>query len=468
MSEDQTQALIVRPTVLPSTAQFSIMRDLAIRLASAKGFLPAHYFLDDRGQPASGEEKMAKVLAAIEYGRAVGIEPMIALQNITMIKGKAGASAMLIGAQLRRAGYKIETSWYDKTGAPVAKESPEVWGCKVVVGKRGEPTGDGVFSLTDAQRAGLLKEDSGWQRYPKDMLYARALTQAAREGAQDAVLGMAYTAEELGGEADYDGNVETVKMPASNGPVIEADVVPAAPGVSEAAVASPPPVTVIQPAPPAPPADGGAGAVMPTEEGAAAPTEGRDAGAPPATTPPQVVGPVTPLGGPAFARRMGAGRSVGPAPKRANVVSVEQGAEKPATAPEVLQQPTASEQPVPSQPAPPGLMDEPVVAAPVDDGLGPQREMLRQSAADLARVNTLLRNTLEHAIKGEDPEPIPPATPNPISEQGLAGRIDQDFPGRTLANLGAAELQSILERFEANLAKKRALMLERGISEVGG
>src|SRR5467141_788490 len=191
---EPTQALVIRPQVLPSTAQFGIMRDLAIRLASAKGFLPAHYFLDDRGQPATGEEKMAKVLAAIEYGRAVGIEPMIALQNITMIKGKAGASAMLIGAQLRRAGYKIETSWYDRTGAAVAKESPDVWGCKVVVGKRGEATGDGVFSLTDAQRAGLLKEDSGWQRYPKDMLYARALTQAAREGAQDAVLGMAYTA----------------------------------------------------------------------------------------------------------------------------------------------------------------------------------------------------------------------------------------------------------------------------------
>src|SRR5467141_3281882 len=85
---EPTQALVIRPQVLPSTAQFGIMRDLAIRLASAKGFLPAHYFLDDRGQPATGEEKMAKVLAAIEYGRAVRIEPMIALQNITMIKGR--------------------------------------------------------------------------------------------------------------------------------------------------------------------------------------------------------------------------------------------------------------------------------------------------------------------------------------------------------------------------------------------
>src|SRR5260221_9118231 len=319
MSDDVSnppQALIVRPAVLPSIAQFGIERDLAIRLASARGFLPDHYFTGD------GRERAAKVLAAIEYGRAVGIEPMIALQNITMIKGKAGASALLIGAQLRRAGYEIATAWYDQAGTIVEKRAPNVWGCEIKLTKNGKVTGDGAFSLTDAQRAGLIKEDSGWSKYPKDMLYARALTQAARQGAQDAVLGMAYTADELGVDVDYDGTADTLKMPAgldpwettTNGAVIDGQVVDVAPGVPEATAGNQtiPTATAIQPASPAP-SEGAPAAEVVSETSTDV--------APPA--PPQTPSsaPVAPLSGQAFSRRMAAGRSIGPTPRRTNTAT---------------------------------------------------------------------------------------------------------------------------------------------------
>src|SRR5947207_8756817 len=183
-------AIIVRPNVLPSTAQFEMMRQMAERLAYAEGFLPKHFF---QGDPRT---RPHRVLAAIEYGRAVGIEPMIALQNITMIDGKAGASALLIGALLRRGGYDVSAEY-------TANEQA----CVVTISKVGKVTGRGTFSMENARRAGLVREGSGWVKYPRDMLYARALTQAARQGAQDAVLGMAYTSEELGLEVDADGQV---------------------------------------------------------------------------------------------------------------------------------------------------------------------------------------------------------------------------------------------------------------------
>jgi hypothetical protein len=444
-----TQALIVRPSVLPSLAQFGIERDLAIRLASARGFLPDHYFTGD------GVERAAKVLAAIEYGRAVGIEPMIALQNITMIKGKAGASAMLIGAQLRRAGYKITTSWYDQQGVACGKEMPGVWGCKITLSKNGEVTGDGVFSLTDAQRAGLIKADSGWANYPKDMLYARALTQAAREGAQDAVLGMAYTGEELGVETDYDGNVDTVRLPPAvvDQPVVlDGVIVPGQEAVQSSAgvQAAPSPDVVVAEA-------------KPIAQGPVLPEQAKPDVAASGATPPPVN--VMPLSGPALARRMGAGRSIGPAARRTNVITAPQAAETPATLGLGAPRPSLSADPVPSQPAPLGLTDDLLDAAPVDDGLSPMREDLRKSAAELAHVNAILHNKVKVPMENVKPVDIPPATPSEASETGLRMRIDQDFPGRTLANLGAAEIHSILERFEASLSKKRAQMVERGITE---
>src|SRR5436190_4461971 len=125
-------AIIVRPQVLPSIAQFEMMRQMAERLAYAEGFLPKHFF---QGDPRT---RPHRVLAAIEYGRAVGIEPMIALQNITMIDGKAGASALLIGALLRRAGYEPQPAVYSDNDQK----------CTVDITRNGRLVSSGVYSLT--------------------------------------------------------------------------------------------------------------------------------------------------------------------------------------------------------------------------------------------------------------------------------------------------------------------------------
>ena len=172
---------------------------------------------------------------------------------------------------------------------------------------------------------------------------------------------------------------------------------------------------------------------------------------------------VSSLSGASVSRRMG--RSIGPAPKRTNVVTVEQGAEKPATAPEVAPSPVVSAEPAPSQGAPLDLIGEPVAAAPVDDGLNPQRELLRQAAAELFHVNTILRNKLEHALKNEALEPVPPATPTAASDEGLGRLIERDFAGKTLAGLDGEAIQNRLELVESNLNKKKALMADKGIKD---
>ena len=93
------------------------------------------------------------------------------------------------------------------------------------------------------------------------------------------------------------------------------------------------------------------------------------------------------------------------------------------------------------------------------------RQDLRERAAMLAHVNAVLRNTLEHAAKGQPLEPVPPATPSEQSDEGLARLIERDYPGQTLATLGESGLEACLKVVEANLAKKRAIMAERGIKD---
>lgn len=148
-------------------------------------------------------------------------------------------------------------------------------------------------------------------------------------------------------------------------------------------------------------------------------------------------------------------RSTGPKAKRQNVV----------TAPQASTVPVAVAQEAPTSSAPPDLLDAaPAPSTPVDDGLGPQRQLVRQSAAEVVHVRAVIEN-VKRALEGQEAIPVPPKTPGSESDAALVRRIETDWPGRTLATLGATELQGLLERLEGTLAKHQAVMAERGIKD---
>lgn len=364
-----TQAMIVRPNVLPSTAQFAMMRDLSERLAYAVGFLPDHFF---QGDP---QTRKHRILAAIEYGRAVGIEPMIALQNITMINGKAGASALLIGALVRRGGYEISDETSDERSV-------------VTITKQGKVTGRGEFSIQDAKTAGLIRGGGGWEKYRRDMLYARALTQAARRGAQDAMLGLAYTSEELGIETDEDGQASTTQT---------VNIVTGEIPTQFASVASQEAVQVEGDVRSAPSLGG------PTPTPGASQPEPGGLGQAKATSP------------------------AGPRAKRSNVVAA----------------PKAT--PVASQSLTEGLDNG------KEEYLATLRQQARESAAVLRQLRVRLenRNNKEAiALGSAQAIPLPQATPGTESDDSLTAYISDAYPSKTLATLDEAEVSAMLGKFE--------------------
>lgn len=142
---------------------------------SGASLLPDAY----RGKPAN-------VLLALEYGNALGIPPMVAIQQVHIISGRPVASAQLIGALVRKAGHRLRVSGDDRRAV-----------CEIVRADDPEFTFRSEWTIERATAAKLTGKDT-WRQYPANMLRARAITECARDACPEALAGVSYTAEELG------------------------------------------------------------------------------------------------------------------------------------------------------------------------------------------------------------------------------------------------------------------------------
>ncbi len=132
----------------------------------------------------------AKALAIMLIGRDMGLGIAQALVGIRLVKGKPMFAYPLLGALIRRAGYEYRIVHLDENYATVAFYD------KPHQSKRAK-LGDFSFSMADAKKAGLLKQDSGWEKNPRNMLVARALSNGQRIYIPDAVMMPVYVEGEI-------------------------------------------------------------------------------------------------------------------------------------------------------------------------------------------------------------------------------------------------------------------------------
>lgn len=114
----------------------------------------------------------------------LGVSPMKALNGgFYVVNGKVCMSTALMADRIRKAGHSVKIpEWTDEK-------------C-VMIGIR-KDNGDSVkleFTMQDAQRAGLTNSPT-WKKFPKNMLYNRAMSTLARVLFSD-VVGNAYSEEE--------------------------------------------------------------------------------------------------------------------------------------------------------------------------------------------------------------------------------------------------------------------------------
>ena len=177
----------VMPTFLqPST--YSEFENFA-KLISESDFVSKEY----KGKPGN-------VMIALQMGYELGIQPMQALQNISVINGRCCIWGDLLIALVRsKTVCKYVKEWTEGT----IRDNTATAYCEVM---RGTEIILRSFSIDQARRAGLTSKQGPWQQYPERMLTMRARGFALRDAFPDALQGL-ILAEEA---HDHPREVETI------------------------------------------------------------------------------------------------------------------------------------------------------------------------------------------------------------------------------------------------------------------
>lgn len=129
----------------------------------AKGFALSGYFQDAK----SAEQALVKIMAGAE----MGLSAFQSMTGIHVISGKPVVGAGLLAAMVdQHPDYEYVVTWEPDQATATA--------CTVTIFKNGEAKGDSRFSLEDAKRAGLSQQN--WSKFPSNMLFARAMSNAVR------------------------------------------------------------------------------------------------------------------------------------------------------------------------------------------------------------------------------------------------------------------------------------------------
>ena len=134
----------------------------------------------------------AKAVVKVLYGRELGLGPITAMTGVHIVEGKPGLAATTMATLIKRSGlynYRVKEHTHEA--------------CELVFfekwdGRDGEwsEVGTSRFTLEDAERAGL-KDRATWKTYPKNLLFARAMSNGAKWYCPLIFGGPVYSEDEL-------------------------------------------------------------------------------------------------------------------------------------------------------------------------------------------------------------------------------------------------------------------------------
>ena len=167
------------------TKEVAVIEALIEPMALGNVFVDSGMFKDIKTQA----EAAVKILA----GRELGLAPLESMTNIYIVNGKVALQAKIIGSLIKKSNKydykvnKLDSEECEITFYEVEHEDDGPGIKKTEVGKS-------TFTIKDAAKAGLVNKQV-WKDYPRNMLFARALSNGARWFTSDVFCG--YTAEEV-------------------------------------------------------------------------------------------------------------------------------------------------------------------------------------------------------------------------------------------------------------------------------
>jgi hypothetical protein len=142
------------------------------------------------------------IFAIVAKARSLSIDPLDAVNGgLYCVQGKVEMSAQMMNQLIRKAGHSVTKD-----------QASDDTNC-ILHGKRAD-TGDTwteSFSIADARRAGIYKEGGSWAKYPRDMLFARALSRLARQLFPDVIKGC-YVEGEIPQQEQESQSIQSVEV----------------------------------------------------------------------------------------------------------------------------------------------------------------------------------------------------------------------------------------------------------------
>lgn len=142
----------------------------------------ANYLADSEMVPKNFRGKPGDCLIAMQWGYDVGLKPLQALQNISVINGKPGLYGDAGKAILLAAGCIIE-----EDDIAVVQNNVRAR-CKIT--RPGRPPVERTYSLENAKTAGLWGKEGPWRTSPWRQMAWRAFWFSARDAAADLLKGL--------------------------------------------------------------------------------------------------------------------------------------------------------------------------------------------------------------------------------------------------------------------------------------
>ena len=163
-----------------------IIKTSADAISIGETFYKSGMFADIK----SAQQAVVKIMAGAE----MGISPFQAMSGIHIIQGKPTIGAGLMASRVKASG---------KYNYKVLEMSDKV--CSIEFTEGGQSIGTSSFTIEDAKKAGTKNID----RFPRNMLFARAMSNGVRWFCPDIYEGPVYVPEEM---AEVTEDVQAVEV----------------------------------------------------------------------------------------------------------------------------------------------------------------------------------------------------------------------------------------------------------------
>ena len=176
--------------IVTTTQQTGIIHSMDDAMKAANAMAASGFFQDAR----QAAQAVVKILA----GQELGVGPFTSMTGVYIIQGRPALSANIMAAAVKRSGrYNFRVSELSDTR------------CEIIFFEGGQECGRSTFTADEARKAGTKNMD----KYPRNMLYARAISNGVRWFCPDVLGGSpVYTPEELGASVNEDGQVIDVTV----------------------------------------------------------------------------------------------------------------------------------------------------------------------------------------------------------------------------------------------------------------